>query len=151
MSDDIVSFSDLLRSALGNWLAKGSNSFVDMVTDDVVMEFPFSPPGIVTRLEGKQAIADHLQRLGGLLEISSMSAPTVHRSVDPDHFVLEFEGHGRGLATGEPYDQQYISVIRLRDGKIAHYRDYWNPLVVLRALGDLPAVAAHSEVEAVNG
>ncbi len=39
-------------------------------------------------------------------------------------------------STGKPYLQNYISVIETKDGKIVHYKDYWNPLVVLAALGD---------------
>jgi ketosteroid isomerase-like protein len=46
------------------------------------------------------------------------------------------------VATGAPYNQLYISVVTLRDGRIAHYRDYWNPLVVLTALGGTEAAAA---------
>lgn len=30
---------------------------------------------------------------------------------------------------------RYISVITVRDGEIADYRDYWNPLAVAAALG----------------
>ena len=40
----------------------------------------------------------------------------------------------QALITGEPYDQRYISVIRVRDGHIVHYKDYWNPLALLRTL-----------------
>jgi ketosteroid isomerase-like protein len=134
MADDIESFSDMLRKGLGDRLDAKADSFVDMVVDDVVMEFPYAPPGMVTQLNGKAAIAEHLQNLGGMLAFDRMSAPVVHPSTDPDVCVLEFTAHGKGVETGEPYDQQYISVIRLRDGKIVHYRDYWNPLVVLRAL-----------------
>lgn len=150
MAEDIVSFSDLLRTALGTRLAAGADSFLDMVAEDVVMEFPYAPAGLVDRLEGKEAIAAHLERLGGMLEIDSMSEPVVHQSTDPDLFVLEFEGHGRGVETGEAYDQNYISVIRLRQGKIVHYRDYWNPLVVLRALGGSLAASAEAG-ESGNG
>lgn len=134
MADEFQSFSDMLRKGLGDRLDARADSFVDMVADDVVMEFPYAPPGMVTRLESKAAIAGHLRNLGGMLAFDRMTEPVVHRSTDPDLFVLEFTGHGKGVETGEPYDQQYISVIRLRDGKIVHYRDYWNPLVVLRAL-----------------
>ncbi len=134
MADGIESFSDMLRRGLGDRLDATADSFVDMVADDVVMEFPYATPGMVTQLKSKAAIAEHLQNLGGMLAFDRMSEPAVHASTDPDVFVLEFTGHGKGVETGEPYDQDYISVIRLRDGKIVHYRDYWNPLVVLRAL-----------------
>lgn len=142
MADDIESFSDLLRQGLGDRLDASAGSFVDMVADDVVMEFPFAPPGMVNKLEGKAAIAEHLHNLGGMLAFDRMSAPVVHSSTDLDVFVLEFSGLGTGVETGEPFDQQYISVIRLRSGKIAHYRDYWNPLVVLRTLRGSKAVDA---------
>jgi hypothetical protein len=48
--------------------------------------------------------------------------------------MIEFAGHGEGLITKEPHDQRYISVIRVRDGHITHYKDYWNPLALLRPL-----------------
>jgi ketosteroid isomerase-like protein len=56
--------------------------------------------------------------------------------------IFEFSCSGEGVATGAPYNQLYVSVVTLRDGRIAHYRDYWNPLVVLTALGGTEAAAA---------
>jgi ketosteroid isomerase-like protein len=38
------------------------------------------------------------------------------------------------VATGKPYNQRYISVIETREGRIVKYRDYWNPLILLRAM-----------------
>lgn len=134
MADDIGSFSTMLRAALGSRLAADADSFIDMVAADVVMEFPFAPPGMVRRLDGRDAIAQHLEGLSGLIAFDGMGEAVVHRSTDPDLFVLEFEGFGTGVETGEPYAQTYISVIRLRAGRIVAYRDYWNPLVVLRTL-----------------
>jgi uncharacterized protein len=37
-------FAALLRSNLGDQLAPEAISFVDMLADDAVMEFPFAPP-----------------------------------------------------------------------------------------------------------
>ncbi len=68
-----------------------------------------------------------------MIAFDRMGEPVVHPSTDPDVVIVEFEGFGRGVATREPYDQNYISVIRTANGHIVHYRDYWNPLVVLRA------------------
>jgi ketosteroid isomerase-like protein len=45
------------------------------------------------------------------------------------------------VRTGVAYDQTYISVVTLRDGRIARYKDYWNPLVALAALGGAEALA----------
>lgn len=131
MSDDTIpSFSAMLKTALGERLAAGTNSFVDMFDDDGVMEFPFAPADGVRRIEGRTALVDYLERFGTMVRIVSVTAPVVHRTAD-DTLILEFESSGTSLATGSEYRQAYISVIELSGGRIVHYRDYWNPLVVI--------------------
>jgi hypothetical protein len=133
MSENIQSFSAMLRSALGDRIDPGASSFTDMLAEHAVMEFPYAPPGLPVRLDGRDAIAGHLDMAAGLIAFDRMGEPTVHPSTDPGVVVLEFEGCGHGVATGEPYGQSYISVIRTEGGRIVHYRDYWNPIAVLRA------------------
>ncbi len=84
------------------------------------------------RTATRAAIASHLEEAGKMIAFNRMGELAVHPSTDPDIVVLEFEGCGRGVATGEPYDQRYILVIRTPGGRVTHYRDYWNPLAVLR-------------------
>ncbi|MDY0969224.1 MULTISPECIES: nuclear transport factor 2 family protein [Sphingomonas] len=133
MTENIESFSSLLRQTLGDRIDADASSFVEMMAEDGVMEFPYSPAGLPTRLEGRAAIATHLMGLSEIIAFDRMGAAVVHPSTDPNVVIIEFEGFGRGVATGEPYDQRYVSVIRTAGGRIVHYRDYWNPLVVLRA------------------
>lgn len=133
MTDSVQSFSTMLRKALGDRVQADASTFIDMLAEVAVMEFPYAPPGFAARLEGRAAIARHLDGLSGVIEFDRMAEPTVHVSTDPNVVIIEFEGFGRGVETGEPYDQHYISVIRTHRGRITHYRDYWNPIVVLRA------------------
>lgn len=124
-------FAEGLRSCMQDRLAPEAITFLDMLTDDAVMEFPYSPPGMVRRLEGKSAIQSHVESLGHRIQIQSFAQPVIHET--PTGYVLEMSCEGFAPQTGKPYNQDYISVITLRDGHIAHYRDYWNPLVVLEA------------------
>jgi ketosteroid isomerase-like protein len=140
--DSITGFSDMLRQALGEQLSADATGFVDMMAEDGVMEFPFAPPGTVRRLEGRAAVAAHLAGFGDILRIDAMNDLVVHRTQAPDVFVLQFGCVGQGVKTGEPYDQRYVSIITLRNGRIARYEDYWNPLVVLRAVGGVDATSA---------
>jgi len=133
---DIATFSELLRAALGDLLDPSAERFLDMLADDAVMEFPYAPPGYVTALHGRREVEAHLAGFGDILQIDSMRLSAVHRSTDAQTVVVEFSCRGRGTKTGAPYDQRYVSVIALRDGKITRYSDYWNPLVVLSALRD---------------
>ena len=139
MADKFDSFSDLLRAALGDKLAP-ADGMLDLFADDVVFEFPYAPEGLPKRLEGRAALAAHLARIGPLLSFGSMELGDVVAAGVT--VVVEFSCTGQGSATGVPYNQTYVSVVTLRDGRIAHYRDYWNPLVVLAALGGTEAAAA---------
>jgi ketosteroid isomerase-like protein len=65
--------------------------------------------------------------------------------------VLEFNAFGTGIALKEPYEQRYVSIIRTRNGRIVHYKDYWNPLAVLRALRGAAEVAKLTEGEMHHG
>jgi ketosteroid isomerase-like protein len=133
MTDSVESFSTMLRKSLGDRIHTNADTFLDMFAEDGVMEFPYSPPGFPVRLEGRAAVAQHLEGLSDLIAFDRMGEPTVHPSTDPNVVIMEFEGFGRGVGTGEPYDQRYVSVIRTDGGYIIHYRDYWDPIVVLRA------------------
>lgn len=139
MTDKFDIFSDLLRTALGPRLVP-ADDLPGLFTDDIVFEFPFAPEGLPARLEGRGALAAHLERLGPLLSLGEMELHAVYPSGDT--VIVEFSCKGRGVQTGLPYDQIYISIITLRDGRIARYRDYWNPLVVLAALGGADAANA---------
>lgn len=148
MNNKFDNFSDLLRGALGSRLDE-SPELADLFTEDVVFEFPYAPDGLPRRLDGISALADHLTRLGPMLKLGEFSLHAVHPSEET--VIFEFSCRGQGAATGLPYDQDYISVVTLRGGRIAHYRDYWNPLVALSALGGPEAATKAYAGEAIHG
>ncbi len=131
--DPIPQFSVILRSALGDRLDPEAKTFPDMLAKDGIMKFPFAPPGGVNHLEGRQAVREYMGGLLRMISIDEMAGLTVHPCEDPAIIVLEFSGKGQSLETGRPYRQHYVSIITLRDGRIARYRDYWNPLALASA------------------
>jgi hypothetical protein len=133
MNDPVQSFSAMLRQTLGEHIKPGAETFVEMVAENGVIEFPFALP-TPRRIDGREALAAHIAFLAGRIEFLAVSDVVKHETSDPEVFIVEFAGSGRAVATGEPFEQRYISVIRLRDGHIVHYRDYWNPLAVLRTM-----------------
>lgn len=138
--DPFSSFSDFLRSTIGDLLVANADSFVDMVADDIVIEFPYAPPNFVPRIEGKKALIEYLPNAASLIAIESISVSAQHRTRNSNIVVLEFTCKGTGVKTRKSYDQTYISVVTLANGYITYYRDYWNPLVLMHALGsdDVP-------------
>lgn len=145
MSDQqtIPSFGAMLRAALGDAIAPcAGTDFLAMCADDIVFQFPYAPAGSVTEVRGKAKLAAYLAKVGTLIVFDVMEMPVTHASKDGETFVIEFSCKGRGVATGARYDQSYISVLRVCDGRIVQYRDYWNPLVLLSAVGGLDALTA---------
>lgn len=148
MTETLRSFSLMLRRALGDKLDPSAESFVDMFDPNGVMEFPYAYAGLPRRIEGQEALKNHLAMVVNLISVDRITEATVIESTDPEISVLEFEGFGTGVATGEPYEQRYVSIIRTRNGRIVHYKDYWNPLAALRAARGAQVVAELTGEEA---
>ena len=134
-ADTFPSLSSLLRRAMGSAIRADAEDFLGMCAEDIVFEFPFAPAAAVSRLDGKAALAAYLPKVGDLIDIDSMDLLATYKDAASETFVIEFRCFGASRLTDARYDQTYISVVRLRDGLIAHYKDYWNPLVVLQAAG----------------
>ncbi len=130
----VESFPAMLRRVLGNRLRPDAETYPDMFAVDGVLEYPFAPPGMTTPIAGRDAIVANFQRIRKLLRIDGVADVFEIEASDPDMVVLEFSGRGEGVITRETYDQRYISVIRMRDRSIVHYKDYWNPIALLRAV-----------------
>ena len=131
--DPINSLSRMLRAELGEHLMPAED-FVDMFTENGIMEFPYAPEGRIQKLEGRDVLKDYIEQVRDLIAISDMMNPQTYISQDGKNAVIEFECHGEVVATGRPYNQRYVSVISLHEGSIIRYRDYWNPLVLINAL-----------------
>jgi ketosteroid isomerase-like protein len=115
----------LLDGKLEQWL--------ELYTSEAIFEFPYAPAGYPQKLEGIAAITNHLHNLLGMIEIQQFSEPVILADSTKQQFVAEFTCKGRSLVTGQPYNQTYISVVSHSNGKITHYKDYWNPMVVLES------------------
>lgn len=107
--------------------------WVGMFHDDGVMEFPYAPPGNPGRLDGKQEIAGYMEHYPEHIAIKSVEKRGAYAA--DGVLVVEFTADGVAVPTGNSFIMNYIGVIRHEDGRIRHYRDYWNPLVALEAMG----------------
>lgn len=142
MTEPKPTFVSVLRDALGDRLDPSATSFIDMMAEDFVMEFPYARPGMQPRIEGREAVVTYLVSVAGGVSIDSIENVAVHETTDPEVVIVEFEAVGRALKVDEPYLQRYISVIRARNGRMIHYKDYWNPIQGLRAQVGSAAVDA---------
>lgn len=116
-------------------LAHDMAGFAGLWAVDGVMEFPFAPAGYPQRLDGRAAVAEYLRDYTDRVDLRAVTERTMHRTLDPEVVIVEFAVDGVAVQSGRPYRPRYVSVITVREGEIARYRDYWNPLAVAEAFG----------------
>ena len=129
----LPSFNAVLRHALGDALDPDAGDLMAMCAPGVVFEFPFAPPGMPKRVEGRDALADYLTGLGEMLTLDRMTVPVVYPVREDGVFVLEFGSEATSRINGRTLKPRYIAVVRVEGGKIVLYRDYWDPTLVSQA------------------
>lgn len=129
------SAADLLRSHLALVGKEATTEELSIYADDFVAEFPYAPEDHTRRLEGPAAIAQFLANIGKFAEAFKLGEPTIHETATG--CVAEYHGDSVFKSTGRPNSQDYISVITVQDGKISSIREYYDPMRVLRAMGEI--------------
>lgn len=53
----------------------------------------------------------------------------------PGEFVFEYASTGKIKQSGGDYQQQFIAIVKIRNGQLDSVREYWDPYVALRDFG----------------
>jgi len=118
-------------------LVKGEkiDSWMGFWDDEAVVEFPFAFGQMQKRLEGKKAIYNYFNNLPEM-RLQKEGKVITYPSSDELIAVIETSLEFFIPLTGQEYNQDYVCILKVReDGKITSYREYWNPLVSIKALG----------------
>ena len=125
-------YFDLVRAALGD-LVDGEH-FFDIVSDDVVYEVLYDFPGWPRVVRGRADLMAQFRGYVDNIAVQSADRLIVHKTDEDRFVVIEYEVHGKILATGANYDNRFCSIIRIENRKIAHWRDYMDSLAAWNAL-----------------
>jgi uncharacterized protein len=113
-------------------------TFAGLMAPDGYIEWPYRPPGVPARLQGRTEIREFLTAAASdFISFDEFRDMVVHETTDPEVVIVEYEAHGTVVPTGAPFLQTVIAVFRVRDGQILSYRDYINPLPLAEALESL--------------
>jgi ketosteroid isomerase-like protein/catechol 2,3-dioxygenase-like lactoylglutathione lyase family enzyme len=110
-----------------------AEAYVNLITEDVVHEYPYAPAPFANRVQGRDAVTAHLLNITRLASNWGFTDLTFSASSDPNTVFVEFEGGGLVTATGKTYHQVYNARLTMRGEQIAHYREYFNPSRILEA------------------
>ena len=126
-------------------LAKDLAGFADLFAIDGVHESPFAPPGVPRRLQGRETLREYFAALSSTpLTHDQFRNMTVYETSDPEVVIAEYDAHGH-VTDGREYELRYLQVVRVLDGEIVLWRDYWNPLAGAELLGRVPELLAAYE------
>ena len=116
------------RLRYGDWAGLG-----ELWAEDGVMELPYASRGTAGRIEGRQAIVEN--QLSAQAVFSRFETPifTAFPTTDADLFFAEYASDAEIKATGRPYRNCYVGVFRFRDGKLVHWKEYFDPNVIREA------------------
>ena len=125
-------YFNLVRGALGN-LVDGEH-FFDIVSDDVVYEVLYDFPGWPRVIRGRAGLMAQFRGYVDNIAVQSADQLIAHKTDDSHFVVIEYEVHGRILATGAAYNNRFCSIIKIENRKIARWRDYMDSLAAWNAL-----------------
>jgi uncharacterized protein len=114
------------------------DAFVELMAPDGYIEWPYRPPGVPARLQGRTEIRAFLTAAArDFIRFDEYRDVVVHETTDPEVLIVEYEANGTVVPTGAPFRQTVIAVFRVRQGAIVSYRDYINPLPLAEALASV--------------
>ena len=108
-------------------------TYANLWTEDAMHEYPYAPAPYSKKLEGRDAITAYIANVTQSATNWSFTNFVFTTTSNPDIVFVEFEGSALVTATGKKYQQIYIGCITLQGGKIARYREFWNPGWILDA------------------
>lgn len=103
---------------------------------DAVHEFPFTRPGLPSRLEGRDEIVNFMAAgwQAYRLKYERYRTHAIHDTSDPETIVVEQEVLGTSASTGE-FALPNIVVLTARNGQITRLRDYVSVPAAAAAMG----------------
>jgi ketosteroid isomerase-like protein len=128
------------REVLERWrqaaISQSADDMRRVYAVDAVHEFPFTRPGLPSRLEGRDEIVSWTAAVWktNTFTYERYRTLAIHGTNDPETIIVEQEAVGTSPSTGE-FTLPNIVVLTARNGQIAHLRDYVNILAATAAMG----------------
>ena len=135
--------SDLLHRHFQT-LVEDPEHWQTLIANDLVWELPYAPAiGHPVRLSGREEVVRHVTWFLGAVEQFRFFDLRVYACADPEVAVAEVKAEARIKATGRTYRQEYVFFLRAKGGKIAHLREYFDPVRAAKAM-DTPILGLES-------
>jgi uncharacterized protein len=110
------------------------DAFPGTVAEDFVLRLPFVPEGIPPEFRGRDiaraALAGSARGRSPLV----LRDLVLRRTDDPELVLATARGEAT-MASGKPYRNEYVILIRIRGTAVIEHTEYLNPLAIMAAAG----------------
>ncbi|MFI0482269.1 nuclear transport factor 2 family protein [Actinomadura sp. 9N215] len=126
---------DLFARFQDNVLAGQAGLDEEMLAADVVVETPFAPAGS-RRVEGREEVVAMARAGREALPIvfEEFQDVVIHESADPEVIIAEYQIVATMPGGGTRAQAPFVVVLRARDGRIVHWREYQDRTAIAEAL-----------------
>ena len=130
--------ADVLARRRQLMLNGDADGFAALFATDAVIESSFAgPPGTPVRLEGREAIREYSRRvMASPLRLEDFEVAELYQTQDPEVVITEMRAKGTVTTTGRPFTTTSVQIIRIREGRIVHSRDFADPRVLADVIGE---------------
>ena len=127
------------QSYLALLQAQDWDKWIELWTEDAILEFPFAPKNRPSVYRGKDDILTYMSSTTRSIVVDTVAELNISPMLDPNKLVIELAINGHLLSNGAAYNQRYVTFFEFESGKIKHYREYCNPVVSIEAYGSYEA------------
>jgi ketosteroid isomerase-like protein len=117
----------LFETVLATISAGQFDELAGFMADDLVFDLPYGPDFLPNPIEGLEPWNQMQLMTFKLFTTFRLELDEVHECLDPDELVAEYHSDAVVARNGNAYRNRYIGVLRFRDGKISHWREFHNP------------------------
>ncbi|UBU14317.1 nuclear transport factor 2 family protein [Nonomuraea gerenzanensis] len=124
-----MSIEEIVTGFHAAMLHKSADELADLYAEDGLHEFPF---GGLAPYEGREAVRENYRTTWGStpFQVEKVRRLALHRTQDPE--VVVVEQTVQGTVNGHRITVPSLVVLRVRDGRIVHARDYMDTSAVAR-------------------
>jgi uncharacterized protein (TIGR02246 family) len=123
--------ADILARRRRLILSGDADGYADLFAPDAVTEMPFAPPGAPSRLAGREAVRAYARQvMTAPLRLEEYEVTELHQTQDPEVVVVEMRTRGTLTTTGQSFAATSVQILRIREGRIAVFRDFANPRIL---------------------
>ncbi|MFD6058154.1 ketosteroid isomerase-like protein [Rhodococcus wratislaviensis] len=107
----------------------------ELLSEHIVFEMRYAPPGFNRRMEGIEEVMAFLETIPSLIETEGLydfRLETYHS--DPGEVIAEYKSDMKMVIPVE-LRNEYVTRFTIRDGKITHFCEFFDPIPLVVALG----------------